>query len=142
MEISKISNIFGALSVVLSSDDKIKLAEVSEAYFATVDENFVLREENSKLRQDLLKKEIQIRKLNDQLEEKQKLILETEGNKAEYFLETDEHMKIGPICPLCYKNDGTVSILQNTGEEAFCPVCKHNFAGVEASIERKYGVTW
>ena len=142
MDRLKASDIFKTLSLVLTAEDKKKLAEVSKAYFETVDENFTLREENSRLRQDLLKKEMQIRKLNDQLEEKQKLILETEGNKAEYFFKTDKNVKIGPVCPLCYTKNGTVSILQVTGEEAFCPVCKHEFAGVEALIKRKYGEAW
>lgn len=94
MDRLKASDIFKTLSLVLTAEDKKKLAEVSKAYFETEDENFTLREENSRLRQDLLKKEMQIRKPNDQLEEKQKLILETEGNKAEYFFKTDKNVKI------------------------------------------------
>lgn len=139
MNDSKALRIFETISLVLGAEDKKKLAEISQAYFATVDENFTLREENSKLNQLLIDKDIQIKELNDKLEEKQKLILDTgNGKKAEYYLQINDEQRIGPVCPCCYKKDGSTVILATSSKgHAICPNCKAKFVGVDAIIEGK-----
>lgn len=143
MKPSKIKDIFQALEVVLSAEDKEKLAQISQAYFETVDENFTLREENYKLNRQLIDKEIQIKELNDQLEERQKLQMKVNDGIPEYFLEREGGEEIGPVCPKCYKQDGATIILQTSSNNcAFCPNCKSSFTGVHAIIEGHYGEMW
>ena len=139
MKLNKVQDLFHALEVVLSAEDKEKLAQISQAYFATVDENFTLREKNYELHQLLIGKDIQISELNDKLEERQKLILDTgNGKKVEYYLQINDEQKIGPVCPCCYKKDGSTVILASTSKDhAICSNCKAKFVGVDAIIEGK-----
>jgi regulator of replication initiation timing len=140
--VENIKTIVDVLNAALSAEGKKELAKLANAYYAAIDENFRLREENDKLRRQLNDKDQQMRKLNDKLEAKQKLIFEPQEDKRGFYLQVSPTEKIGPVCQLCYNENGTVSILQNTSNGAFCPVCKNTFAGIVAKIEGKYGQTW
>jgi hypothetical protein len=134
-------NIFNSLGLLLCAEDKIKLGKVADAYFATVDENFSLREENHKLAIELEDKECQIKDLNEKLEEKQKLKLIVNAGIPEYFLMLENGEKVGPVCPICYKKEGATVILATAPDNhAICPNCKAKFAGVHAIIEGKKAV--
>ena len=139
--VNKIKQIVELLQASLTAEDKKKLSEIANAYYATVDENFSLREENAKLKQKILDKEIQIKELNDRLEEKQKLKFESKDGEAGYYLQL-ENKKVGPICPLCYKSKNAISILEKTSKGAFCPICKNTYAGVKAIVEGEYSRVW
>lgn len=138
---NKIKDLITSLAFVLSAEDKKKLAEISNAYSASIAENFALREENSKLKNELISKQIQIKELNDKLEEKQKLEFLNDKEKCGYFLQLEQG-KVGPVCPTCYKKENIISILERASNGAYCPVCKNTFANVKAVADGKYNYIW
>lgn len=140
MELSKISAIFNSLDLVLSSEDKKKLAEISQAYFTAVDENFQLREELHKLKNQLVDKDAQIRGLNEQLAERRKLVYKN-GIQG-YIVELDGDEKTGAVCPCCYKEKGSIVLLEKSKDGGYCPICKSRYPGVKTSFEGRKQTVW
>ena len=125
MSDGKIEALFHALEVSLTAKDKEKLAQISQAYFNVVNQNFELIEENHHLRTQLRDKEVQIKELNMALKERQKLEMEINKGIPEFFIKGKDGVKIGPVCQSCYNKDGSVVVLQTSSNNcAFCPRCK------------------
>ena len=108
-----VREMFDVVKNAVRAEDKVKVAEISAAYFEAVSENFELREENARLRNLLQEKA------------RTKLIA------GSLFIEDSNGDMCGPICPACYENAGVVSLLGRIGADAHCGACKARFHGTD-----------
>lgn len=131
MGVKDIFSFVNQVNNALNAEQKVKLAQIADAYFESVDNNYLLRERIDKLEREIRSKEDEIIKLNNLIEHMQKLKHSEKG----YFYTEEDGSEIGPICPKCYSRDNVIQPLVSSSRGAFCSVCETHYQGIETSKE-------